>query len=248
MVATCPVGRRRFGSRPVQGSVGHHDRCRRLHLRRRPPESPHPEIRRRRRVHIRARQSRLRRTTSSITRQTSPSTRMVISTCATGPTHRVQAYTSDGEYITTFIGDAQELSKWQLEYVRSNPDVYKARRRVYTLGAGVALRPAVSGRVRQSQLEADGGRHPTLAHPDLQQATRLRRPAVQYLRGVHPRWSSTSLIGKAKSTPVPCPTTWLVAQRVLRIASTRRPSPPHSQMYHEPRLISCPPNSSCAKK
>ena len=47
--------------------------------------------------------------------------------------HRVQAYTSDGEYLTTFIGDAQELSKWQLEYVRSNPDVYKARRRVYTL-------------------------------------------------------------------------------------------------------------------
>ncbi len=47
--------------------------------------------------------------------------------------NRVQAYTADREYITTFIGDAQELSKWQLEYVRSNPDVYKARRRVYTL-------------------------------------------------------------------------------------------------------------------
>ena len=47
--------------------------------------------------------------------------------------HRVQAYSPDGEYITTFIGDAQVLSKWQLEYVRSNPDVYKARRRVYTL-------------------------------------------------------------------------------------------------------------------
>ena len=47
--------------------------------------------------------------------------------------HRVQAYDADGRYITTFIGDAQELSKWQREYVRSNPDVYKARRRVYTL-------------------------------------------------------------------------------------------------------------------
>ena len=47
--------------------------------------------------------------------------------------HRVQSYTAEGEYVTTFIGDAQELSKWQLEYVRSNPDVYKARRRVYTL-------------------------------------------------------------------------------------------------------------------
>ena len=30
-------------------------------------------------------------------------------------------------------GDAQELSKWQHEYVLSNPDVYKARRRVYSL-------------------------------------------------------------------------------------------------------------------
>ena len=47
--------------------------------------------------------------------------------------HRVQAYDSEGNYLTTFIGDAQQLSKWQLEYVHSNPDVYKARRRVYTL-------------------------------------------------------------------------------------------------------------------
>lgn len=47
--------------------------------------------------------------------------------------HRVQAYDAEGGYITRFIGDAQELSKWQTEYVRSNPDVYKARRRVYTL-------------------------------------------------------------------------------------------------------------------
>ncbi len=47
--------------------------------------------------------------------------------------HRVQAYDSAGKYLTTFIGDAQELSKWQLEYVNSNPDVYKARRRVYSL-------------------------------------------------------------------------------------------------------------------
>ena len=46
---------------------------------------------------------------------------------------RVQAFDADGGYITTFIGDAQELSKWQREYVSSNPDVYKARRRVYSL-------------------------------------------------------------------------------------------------------------------
>ncbi len=47
--------------------------------------------------------------------------------------HRVQAFDSEGNYLTSFIGDAQELSKWQKEYVQSNPDVYKARRRVYSL-------------------------------------------------------------------------------------------------------------------
>ena len=47
--------------------------------------------------------------------------------------NRVQTYDSDWNYITTFTGDAQELSKWQHEYVLSNPDVYKARRRVYSL-------------------------------------------------------------------------------------------------------------------
>ena len=47
--------------------------------------------------------------------------------------NRVQAYDADANYITTFMGDAQELSKWQHEYVLSNPDVYKARRRVYSL-------------------------------------------------------------------------------------------------------------------
>ena len=47
--------------------------------------------------------------------------------------NRVQAYDAHGNYITTFTGDAQELSKWQREYVLSNPDVYKARRRVYSL-------------------------------------------------------------------------------------------------------------------
>ncbi len=39
--------------------------------------------------------------------------------------HRVQAYDAEGGYITTFIGDAQELSKWQREYVRSNPTCTK---------------------------------------------------------------------------------------------------------------------------
>ena len=47
--------------------------------------------------------------------------------------NRVQVYDSEAKYITTFVGDAQELSKWQKEYVSSSPDVYKARRRVYSL-------------------------------------------------------------------------------------------------------------------
>ena len=46
---------------------------------------------------------------------------------------RVQAYDSNGKFITTFIGDAYELSKWQRDFVRANPDVHKARRRVYSL-------------------------------------------------------------------------------------------------------------------
>ena len=71
--------------------------------------------------------------TNSITRRTWRWTPRETSTFATGRTARVQAFDADGRYITTFIGDAQELSKWQSEYVRSNPDVYKARRRVYSL-------------------------------------------------------------------------------------------------------------------
>jgi DNA-binding beta-propeller fold protein YncE len=46
---------------------------------------------------------------------------------------RVQAFDSKGAYLHTFIGDAQQLSKWQQEYVESAPDVYKARRRVRSL-------------------------------------------------------------------------------------------------------------------
>ena len=47
--------------------------------------------------------------------------------------NRVQTYDSDQNYLTTFLGDAQDLSKWQKEYVNSSPDVYKARRRVDSL-------------------------------------------------------------------------------------------------------------------
>lgn len=46
---------------------------------------------------------------------------------------RVQTFGPDGHFITSFIGDAQELSKWFRAVVEANPDVVKARRRVYSL-------------------------------------------------------------------------------------------------------------------
>ena len=46
---------------------------------------------------------------------------------------RVQAYGPEGDFITTFIGDAHELAKWHKQQVDSNADVVKARRRVYSL-------------------------------------------------------------------------------------------------------------------
>ena len=47
--------------------------------------------------------------------------------------NRVQAYASDGKFFCTFIGDAQELSKWARMTVEANTDVMKARRRVRSL-------------------------------------------------------------------------------------------------------------------
>ena len=46
---------------------------------------------------------------------------------------RVQVYDEEGAHLTALHGAAIELSKWQRQYVRGNPDVYKARRRVATL-------------------------------------------------------------------------------------------------------------------
>ena len=46
--------------------------------------------------------------------------------------NRVQAFGPDGRFITSFIGDAQQLSKWAQMMVDANADVIKARRRVYT--------------------------------------------------------------------------------------------------------------------
>ena len=47
--------------------------------------------------------------------------------------NRVQVFTPDGEFITSFVGDAQQMAKWQKQQVDANVDVLKARRRVYTL-------------------------------------------------------------------------------------------------------------------
>ena len=47
--------------------------------------------------------------------------------------NRVQAFGPDGRFITSFIGDAQQLSKWAQMLVDANADVIKARRRVYTM-------------------------------------------------------------------------------------------------------------------
>ena len=47
--------------------------------------------------------------------------------------NRVQLYDPKGVHITSIRGAAFDLSKWQQQYVRGNPDVYKARRRVATL-------------------------------------------------------------------------------------------------------------------
>ena len=49
------------------------------------------------------------------------------------PNHRVQAFGPDGRFITSLIGDTQQLSRWAQMTIDANPDVLKARRRVYTM-------------------------------------------------------------------------------------------------------------------
>ena len=46
---------------------------------------------------------------------------------------RVQVFASDGKFIASLIGDAQRMAKGHQEQVDANPDIIKARRRVYTL-------------------------------------------------------------------------------------------------------------------
>ena len=47
--------------------------------------------------------------------------------------HRVQAFGPDGRFITSLIGDTQQLSRWGQMTINANPDVLKARSRVYTM-------------------------------------------------------------------------------------------------------------------
>ncbi len=47
--------------------------------------------------------------------------------------NRVQVFDSEFKFISELRGAAIELSKWQKQYVRGNPDVHKARRRVASL-------------------------------------------------------------------------------------------------------------------
>ena len=46
--------------------------------------------------------------------------------------NRVQLFGPEGKFITSFIGDAQQLAKWQQRTADANIDVMKARRRVYS--------------------------------------------------------------------------------------------------------------------
>jgi outer membrane protein assembly factor BamB len=45
-------------------------------------------------------------------------------------THRLQVFGPDGTFITSLVGDAQQVSPWAQTYIAANPDILKARRRV----------------------------------------------------------------------------------------------------------------------
>ena len=44
--------------------------------------------------------------------------------------HQLRVFASDGRYIASLVGDAQQLSPWAQEYIELNQDTLKARRRV----------------------------------------------------------------------------------------------------------------------
>lgn len=47
--------------------------------------------------------------------------------------NRVQVFAADGRFIASLIGDAQQMAKGHQIQVDANPDVFKARRRAYSL-------------------------------------------------------------------------------------------------------------------
>jgi hypothetical protein len=44
--------------------------------------------------------------------------------------HRLQIFGPDGTFVTSLVGDAQQVSPWAQTYIEANPDILKARRRV----------------------------------------------------------------------------------------------------------------------
>jgi hypothetical protein len=44
--------------------------------------------------------------------------------------HRLQIFGPDGTFLTSLVGDAQQISPWAQTYIEANPDILKARRRV----------------------------------------------------------------------------------------------------------------------
>jgi DNA-binding beta-propeller fold protein YncE len=47
--------------------------------------------------------------------------------------HKLRIYNSEGDLITTLVGDAQVMSKWGQQALDANPDMVKMRRRVKSL-------------------------------------------------------------------------------------------------------------------
>ena len=84
--------------------------------------------------------------------------------------NRVQVYDADGEFVTSFHGDARELSKSASVFVSANPDFVKARKRADTSKEWTFRRPtavavddqnrilvmeSISGRIQFYQKEED---------------------------------------------------------------------------------------------
>ena len=47
--------------------------------------------------------------------------------------HKLRIYNSEGDLLTSLVGDAQVMSKWGQQALDANPDMAKARRRVKSL-------------------------------------------------------------------------------------------------------------------